>query len=85
MYWVDIFGLTPLHYAVPNNHLCVVEYLVNQKADINAKEKEDMTPLHYAAKNGHLSVVEYLVNQKADINAKNVDTISKFFMLLLFI
>jgi len=29
--------LTPLHYAAEKGHLSVVEYLVNQKADINAK------------------------------------------------
>ena len=29
--------MTPLHYAAHNGHLSVVEYLVNQKADINAK------------------------------------------------
>jgi len=29
--------MTPLHYAAANVHLSVVEYLVNQKADINAK------------------------------------------------
>jgi len=63
--------MTPLHFAAQNGHLCVVEYLVNQKADINERNKYDWTPLHFAAQNGHLSVVEYLVNQKADINSKN--------------
>jgi len=29
--------MTPLHYAAQNGHLSVVEYLVNQKAVINAK------------------------------------------------
>jgi len=31
---------TPLHYAAENGHLSVVEYLVNQKADINAKNRD---------------------------------------------
>jgi len=30
--------MTPLHYAAINGHLSVVEYLVNQKADINARD-----------------------------------------------
>jgi len=28
---------TPLHLAAREGHLSVVEYLINQKADINAK------------------------------------------------
>ena len=32
-----MINLCPLHDAAQNGHLCVVEYLVNQKADINAK------------------------------------------------
>jgi len=31
-------NFTPLHRAAANGHLSVVEYLVNQKADINAKD-----------------------------------------------
>jgi len=31
-----MFNMTPLHIAACYNHLSIVEYLVNQKADINA-------------------------------------------------
>jgi len=58
---------------------------VNQKADVNAKDKIEENPLHYAARDGHLSVVEYLINQKADINAKNVNVDFKDLIGLLFI
>jgi len=34
---VFILIQTPLHFAAANGHLSVVEYLGNQKADINAK------------------------------------------------
>ena len=34
-----MYNWTPLHYAAQNGHLSVVEYLVNQKADINAIAK----------------------------------------------
>ena len=33
-----MFNRTPLHYAAYNGHLSVVEYLVNQKADIDARD-----------------------------------------------
>ena len=31
-----IFDRTPLHFAAENGHLSVVEYLFNQKANINS-------------------------------------------------
>jgi len=78
---------TALHYAAWNGHLRIVEYLVNQKADIKAKASGYPfgTPLHYAANSGHLSVVEYLVNQKAEINAKNKSIDFLYIIRLLFI
>ena len=39
---------TPLHYAAEKGHLHVVEYLVNQKADINEKNINGKTPLGLA-------------------------------------
>lgn len=31
--------MAPLHYASVNDHISIVEYLVNQKADIEIKTK----------------------------------------------
>ena len=49
-------NMTPLHYASQYGHLSVVEYLVNQKADINALSNECGTLItnsfdHKAVKN----------------------------------
>jgi len=54
-------------------HLSLLDFMIENGADINAKNEDEATPLHYAAASGHLRVVEYLVNQKADINAKDED------------
>ena len=35
-----LFNKTPLHWAASNGHLSIVEYLVNQKVDINAKNND---------------------------------------------
>jgi len=59
-----VFNWTPLHWAAQNGHLSVVDYLVNNKADINSKSEENWTPLHIAARNGYIHVVKYLVNKK---------------------
>ena len=53
--------------AANNGHLNVVEYLVDQGANIHVLNDA----LRYAARNGHLNVVEYLVNQGADIHAND--------------
>ena len=50
-------------------HLEIVKYLVENGADINAKDNNGWTSLIHAAYNGHLEVVKYLVENKADINA----------------
>jgi len=39
---------TPLHLAAQKGHLDVVEYLVNQKAEINSKDNQGKTPLGIA-------------------------------------
>jgi len=82
-----MFNRTPLHLASQNGNLDVVEYLVNQKADINAQANgySPGTPLHLASQNGHLNIVEYLVNQNADINVTTNDDDSKCLIELLFI
>jgi len=76
---------TPIHFSAKYGHLSVIEYLVNHKADINAKDENNWTPLHYAARKGHLSVVEYLFNQKAEINAKTTSVDFLYVIGLLFI
>lgn len=45
---------------------------MNNGADINLKDRDEVTPLHCSAEKGHLSFVEYLVNKGADVNAKNI-------------
>ena len=62
---------TPLHYAVINDHLNVVQYLVKQGANMEAVDNANWTPLHIAVFRGHVDAVKYLVDQGA--NKKAVD------------
>lgn len=64
--WGD---LTPLHLAVLHNHKDVVDYLLAQGADVNAKTSTGITPLHEAAQNGNKEVTELLLAHKANVNA----------------
>ncbi len=58
--------------AVQDTGLNEVKDLINQKANINAKDMYGWTPLHFAASRNKLSVVEFLFNNNANINAKDV-------------
>ena len=55
-----------LKIAFENGHLKVVEYLVKNGADVNAKDDE---ALRFASRNGHLDVVNYLVEHGSNIHA----------------
>lgn len=60
---------TPLHLAAGYNHLDVVEYLLENKADVNAKDKGGLVPLHNASSYGHVDVASLLIRYNSVINA----------------
>ena len=61
---------TPLHVAAGFNSVDVLEYLISQGADVNAKSMCGCTPLHTAALwNPNVDVVQYLISMGADVNA----------------
>jgi Ankyrin repeats (3 copies)/Ankyrin repeat len=69
----DEYGRTPLHYAAENGHTAVAEFLLANKAEIDAKSNIGKTPLHLAAFAGRIDVVELLLANKANVNAKDND------------
>jgi hypothetical protein len=64
------FG-TPFVLAVHSGHKEIVELLIAEGADVNAKNDNDGTPLHLASIRGHKEVAELLIAKGADVNAKN--------------
>ncbi len=50
-----------------------MEILIEEQADVNAKDKSGLTPAHYAARNGHLKILKILINKKADVKVKDED------------
>jgi len=61
----------PLYLAAANQHLDLVKYLVEKKAEINGRNLWiGQTPLWVAAFNDDLTMVEYLVSVNADVDAK---------------
>lgn len=67
---VDQF--TPLNQAA-YGHADVVEYLLEHKADIEAKTCQNETPLMDAAYGGYLDVVKLLLEKGANVNAVNTN------------
>src|SRR5260370_28724702 len=59
-------GTTPLHWAVQQDRLDIVEALISAGAKVNAKNRYGTTPLVLAATTGNASVTEALLNAGAD-------------------
>jgi ankyrin repeat protein len=68
----DIHVRPPLHHAVVWGGKEVVELLIDNGADVNAKvDVFGNTPLHLAASGGHEEIVELLIANGPDVNVKN--------------
>ncbi len=64
-------GRQPIHDAARGGQPAVVEYLLMQGADVNAKDSHGLLPIHYAVKSGHDGVVKLLLASGAAVNAKD--------------
>jgi ankyrin repeat protein len=60
---------TPLHQASDRGHVQVVRALLEDGADITAKNEDKLTPLHRASRSGQEAVVRILLEQGADAAA----------------
>jgi ankyrin repeat protein len=67
----DKNGWLPIHYASESRQLESLKYLIDIKADVNAKNKNGESPLHLATKKGDFILVKYLVENGANVNNKN--------------
>ena len=65
-------GMTALHFAVQNGDTAVVEYLVEQGADIKAQDTIlSRSAIHFAAEKGNLECVKFLAEHGADLQDKD--------------
>jgi ankyrin repeat protein len=65
----------PLHIAALAGDLAKVKALIEEGANVNAKNMWGETALHYAAEKGHKEVVELLIAKGADINAGRIEAL----------
>ena len=64
---------TPLFLAAGEGRLDVVRYLLDERADVNARERLGNTALAEATYYGHIAVIKELLFRGADINAIGED------------
>src|SRR3989338_5994357 len=62
---------TPLQMAARSGDIEAAHKLIEQGADVNAKDNNGQTPLHWAASNGNKEAAELLISKGADVNAKD--------------
>jgi ankyrin repeat protein len=64
-----------LHIAVSrgtdDEDLKLLQFLIDNKAPVNAQDDEGSTPLHKAARLGNHKVVNLLIENGADVNLQN--------------
>ena len=65
------FGISPLSWAALLGKTKIAELLIQNGADVNARNRDGGTALHGAAFLGHADTAQLLVRKGADINATN--------------
>ncbi len=61
---------TPLIDAIKADDISLVQKLIQDGADIDARDKNGRTALMLAAFKGHSETIQVLLNNKADIHAR---------------
>lgn len=67
-FFKDNEGSSPLYYSASIGLLDVVQFLLDEGADVNTTNENGATALTVAARYGHEPVVQLLLEHKADIN-----------------
>lgn len=65
------YGWTPLHWAARHGQTSVVQRLLNEGAEIDAREHMGRTALHVATMGNHRDTAELLIARGADVNARD--------------
>ena len=63
-------GRQPLHQAAANEHISIVNTLLDAGADVNMVDGDGMSPLHLAASVGNACIVSALLAKNADVFAQ---------------
>ncbi len=68
----DQYGRSPLHVAAAVNYAEMVEFLLQNEADIDIRTfGEGQTAIHFAAKSDAINSLKMLLKYEADIDARD--------------
>ena len=59
-----------------NDHFEIVEYLLTNKASVNAKESKKFTALHMAVITNNIDIAKILIENHADVNSVNHESMT---------
>jgi len=71
-----LYNYTPLMFACKNNHINIVEFLINEGIDVNIATKQGLTASHSAAESGNLDILNILIDNSANVVVKANDSYS---------
>lgn len=64
-------GQTPLHLAAGAGNRPIIQFLIGQGADIDARDNQGNTPLHSAVSSKQVGIAKFLLAKGADVKIKN--------------
>lgn len=73
IFLTDELKRTPLHWAARGVHYEIVQYLVDNNADINAKDINQITPIASITARNHLIALEYVLKNGANPNVMDFE------------
>ena len=70
---IDLIGLTPLHYAIKNEHNSCVTLLLEAGCEVNPTNKNifSSSPLQFATLNRNAEIVSQLIENGAKVNVQD--------------
>lgn len=69
----DKNGMTPLHHAVDEGLIEMVQYLLARGADVNVQDNLGMTSGHYAGELDNVEILSLLIGHSLDLSIKDQD------------
>ena len=67
---------TPLHYAVRNGELEIVQMLLDRGANINVQSLKSKTALHIAVEDNRMDIIDILLNHGANVKISDISDVT---------